>query len=762
MKDVTNARYRAFQSILRRIVTLGMLSALMVTGLVVVAGPSATAATSNVVSSMTLDLSNGAKYMASSSPYTGPGIGSAWTVTVPQDSAAATARANYTVGSIDVVMPQADVTTSPVAVVRLTAPGSAVPYGTLTYSGSQSTWTLTPASTQTLESAGTQVLQMPVVDTAGATTVVQLSLVVAPLVSSVQLHTNYGAVYAATSSPYTGAGNGSAWVVTVHLDSTTTSTTNSTMNAIDVVMPLAKVTTSPITVVNIVSSGHAVAYGTLTHASGATWVLTPSSTQSLQTAGTWVLQAPVSDVGGTTSTLQVTLVVDPRPILFTGPATNVTTNGATVNGSVTNLGSDAVASVRLCYSTTGAGAQQCATSFATVKTSSSNSTTSYRATMYRLKAGTLYFVVLEAVDTTTGIRLRGQVQSMRTSVALVLTSTHGYLGTPLVLTSNGGMGAGGVGYVVTYQGSARCGINRGRLIAARIGTCVVTVTKAGDATYQGARSAPTTVTFGPALHKPQATLILASTTGIVGRALALRFTGGSGVGAVTYGVVNPGTAGCWITGVRLNATRAGTCVVTVTKAGDATYLGTSSLATTVTFTATPVTFTARRVIGPVRVGRISTVRILGSGFYGKPIVRSNEAGTRAVVIHDHGNELVVRVELRARSPRGWHTFTVVLANGRASRVRYLVTAVPVKLRATRVNGFAVVGRTVNVAIEGAGFYGKPIVRSNEAGTRAVVIHDHGNQLVVRVQTRVGSPRGWHTFTVVLSNGHLCRVRYSVR
>ena len=759
MSDVTHARHGALRSMSRRIATFAMLSALMLTGLVAVVEPSATAATSNVVSSMTLDLSNGATYVAASSPYTGPGTGSAWTLTVPQDSAAASARANFAIGSIVVVMPQADVTTSPVAVVRLTTPGSAVPYGTLTYSGSQSAWTLTPASTQTLRTAGTQVLQMPVVDTAGVTTVVQLSLVVAPLVSSVQLHTNDGVVDAATASPYTGAGNGSAWVVTVHPDP---GATNATMNAIDVVMPLAKVTTSPITVVDIVSAGRAVAYGTMIHASGATWVLTPSSTQSLQTAGTWVLQAPVSDVGGTTSTLQVTLVVDPRPILFTGPATDVTTSGATVNGSVTNLGSDAVASVRLCLSTTVAGAQQCGASFATVKTSSSSTTTSYRATMYGLKAGTLYFVVLEASDATTGIRIRGQVQEMRTSVTLVLTSTHGYLGTPLVLTSSGGMGAGGVGYVVSNQGSARCTINFGRLNAARVGTCVVTVTQAGDATYLAARSAPTTVTFGPARRTAQATLALTSTTGIAGTALALSSRGGSGVGAVTYDVVNPGTAGCWITGVRLNATRIGTCVVTVTKAGDATYLASSSLATTVTFTAAQVTFAARRVVGSVRVGQISTVRILGSGFYGKPIVRSNEVGTRAVVIHDHGNELVVRVQLRPRSLRGWHTFTVVLANGRARRVRYLVTAAPVKLRASGVNGFAIVGRTVNVTIEGAGFYGKPIVRSNEAGTRAVAVHDRGNELVVRVQTRGGSPRGWHTFTIVLSNGHLCRVRYSVR
>jgi hypothetical protein len=69
---------------------------------------------------------------------------------------------------------------------------------------------------------------------------------------------------------------------------------------------------------------------------------------------------------------------------------------------------------------------------------------------------------------------------------------------------------------------------------------------------------------------------------------------------------------------------------------------------------------------------------------------------------------------------------------------------------------------VDVAIVGTGFYNKPTVRSDEARTNAVVIHDHGNELVVRVSLPFGSPQGWHVFTVTTANGQSCRVRYMVK
>jgi surface protein len=83
----------------------------------------------------------------------------------------------------------------------------------------------------------------------------------------------------------------------------------------------------------------------------------------------------------------------------------------------------------------------------------------------------------------------------------------------------------------------------------------------------------------------QSPLTLTSTAGTAGTALTLTTSGGSGTGAVSYSVTSAGTTGCSITSGVLNATTAGTCTVTATKAADATYSAVSSAATTVTFAA---------------------------------------------------------------------------------------------------------------------------------------------------------------------------------
>ncbi len=388
----------------------------------------------------------------------------------------------------------------------------------------------------------------------------------------------------------------------------------------------------------------------------------------------------------------------------------------------------------------------------------------YSAKLYAARAGTCGVEVTKAADATylvahsAATRVTFAPVSLKYQAPLTLTSTTDTVGVALTLTSSGGSGTGAVTYAVTSFGTAGCTISSGKLSAARAGTCGVEVTKAADATYLATHSPATTVTFAPAV---QAALTLTSIRGTVGTAITLTSSGGSGTGAVTYAVTSFGTAGCGITGTKLNGARAGTCTVTVTKAADATYMATSSPATVVTFRAKiiPVRLTASKVDGFARVGQTVNVAIIGTGFYNKPTIRSNEAGTSAVVIHDYRHELVVRVRVPLGSARGWHVFTIIVANGHSCSVKYFVTA---GLTASRVNGFARVGQTVNVAIIGTGFYNKPSIRSSEAGTSAVVVHDLGIQLVVRVKVPRGSARGWHVFTIIVANGHSCKVKYLVK
>jgi hypothetical protein len=136
-----------------------------------------------------------------------------------------------------------------------------------------------------------------------------------------------------------------------------------------------------------------------------------------------------------------------------------------------------------------------------------------------------------------------------------------------------------VSYGVATGTATGCAITSGVLSSTSAGTCVVTLNKATDTNYLAASSSPTTVTLAKA---PQSPITLTSTSGTYGVGLAMAFTGGSGGGAVTYGVANGTATGCAITSGVLSSTSAGTCVVTVNKASDTNYLAASSSPTTVT------------------------------------------------------------------------------------------------------------------------------------------------------------------------------------
>ena len=221
--------------------------------------------------------------------------------------------------------------------------------------------------------------------------------------------------------------------------------------------------------------------------------------------------------------------------------------------------------------------------------------------------------------------------------------------------------------------STGCSIDKKVVTFTVNGVCVVDFNDVGNGAFAQANQVQQSMTVGTGSPKAQATLTLASVSGIVGRTLALASLGGSGTGGLSYAVTSVGTAGCSISGTALRATRAGTCTVTVTRAADATYAVAHSPATTVTFThlvrAGPH---AAWVHGRAVAGQTVTITIGGSGFYGQPRITSNEVGTRAVVTHDTGKLLTVRVTVRAGSRTGWHTFTIRLANGKSCKANYLV------------------------------------------------------------------------------------------
>ena len=79
---------------------------------------------------------------------------------------------------------------------------------------------------------------------------------------------------------------------------------------------------------------------------------------------------------------------------------------------------------------------------------------------------------------------------------------------------------------------------------------------------------------------------------------------------------------------------------------------------------------ASRVLGHAVAGRIVTLKIIGSGFFGRPSIHSH-VGTITWVTHDSGTVLEARVFVRPKSRNGLFTYTLTWANGTFSKVRYV-------------------------------------------------------------------------------------------
>lgn len=84
---------------------------------------------------------------------------------------------------------------------------------------------------------------------------------------------------------------------------------------------------------------------------------------------------------------------------------------------------------------------------------------------------------------------------------------------------------------------------------------------------------------------------------------------------------------------------------------------------------------------------------------------------------------------------------------------------PKSPHATKVHGFAVIGKTVTLTISGTGFYGKPRVTSTGSGVRVAASHDSGTVLTVRISVSAKGHKGEHTLTITDADGKSCRINY---
>jgi alpha-tubulin suppressor-like RCC1 family protein len=236
-----------------------------------------------------------------------------------------------------------------------------------------------------------------------------------------------------------------------------------------------------------------------------------------------------------------------------GTALTLTTSGGSGTGAVT-------------FAVTSAGSAGCSISSGNVLNANTPGTCTVTAT----KATSTNHLATSSSATT--ITFARQSQS-----ALSIATTNGDLYTGIILSVLGGSGSGSVSTSVS-TGSANCSLTAGVVSARAVGTCTLTVTKDSD-TYYSSESATFTLTFSKAV--PTQGSLSSPTSGTAGSGINLSFAGGSGTGAVSYTVSSPGGAGCTISNGVLNASNAGKCIVTITRAGDDTY---ASQSTNVEFT----------------------------------------------------------------------------------------------------------------------------------------------------------------------------------
>jgi len=156
--------------------------------------------------------------------------------------------------------------------------------------------------------------------------------------------------------------------------------------------------------------------------------------------------------------------------------------------------------------------------------------------------------------------------------------------------------------------------------------------------------------------------------------------------------------------------------------------------------------------------------ITGTGFKAGAVVSATSDGTCSAATVVSATSITVACTLGAPQATAVSLVVTNLDGGSATSATVLAAATtkpPAKpFRVIRVGGHAVVGRTVSVTIIGTGFHGQPHITSTAPGTKAIVSHDNGTRLVVRVTTRATTKPGVKVFTVGQGANH-GRVRYTL-
>ncbi|MHB2028780.1 MAG: hypothetical protein ACYCPT_08185 [Acidimicrobiales bacterium] len=221
--------------------------------------------------------------------------------------------------------------------------------------------------------------------------------------------------------------------------------------------------------------------------------------------------------------------------------------------------------------------------------------------------------------------------------------------------------------------STGCVLKAERVTFTSVGTCLIDYNDAGNTQYASAPQVQQRVNIAASQLRVQPWLYVTSIYGTFGYVLVLSTRGGSGTGFVTYALTSSGSAGCSLEGSMVRATTAGTCQIMATRSGDAIYAPTSSQATTIYFAKVVIDRpVATRVVGAAITGGSVILSIVGSGFYGSPLIFSSAVDTQVRVLQDKGRLISISVTTGVVVPIGVHWLTLTFMHGQRTSVRYRV------------------------------------------------------------------------------------------
>ena len=126
---------------------------------------------------------------------------------------------------------------------------------------------------------------------------------------------------------------------------------------------------------------------------------------------------------------------------------------------------------------------------------------------------------------------------------------------------------------VTSQTTSICTVSNLTLTLLSAGTCEITVQQSGNDTYSAASDF---IYSFNVLGLEQASISLTSTSTVFGTPLTLTASGGSGTGEFSFVAIDGLATGCSVQNGTLISTSSGSCLVSVTRASDSSYLSKST------------------------------------------------------------------------------------------------------------------------------------------------------------------------------------------